>query len=54
METSVNQVGHQHAVVTANSLYPFTVHLVVSVRLGEVESSIALLVDQQVRKVDLK
>jgi hypothetical protein len=52
-ETSVHHVGHQGAVVPANSLDTLAVHLVVCFRPGVVETSVAFLVDQQVREIHL-
>ena len=37
METGVDEPGHQTAVVSTNSLDPFTVHLVVGLRSREIE-----------------
>ncbi len=55
LQTGVDEVSHQRAVVSADSLNAFTVHFVVSVCTGgEIEACIALLVDQQVRIVNLR
>ncbi len=53
METRMDEVCHEHAVVTAFCFNSFTIHLVVGVRLGKQESSISLLVDEQVREINL-
>ncbi len=54
VEAGIDKVRHQHAVVTANSLNPLAVHLVVGVGFGEEETSIPLLVNQQVGEVHLQ
>lgn len=54
LQTGVDKVSHQRAVVSADSLNSFTVHLVMCVRTGgEIEACVALLVDQQVWVVHL-
>lgn len=54
LQTGVDKISHQRAVVSANSLNAFTVHLVMCVcARGEIEASIALLVDQQVWVIHL-
>ncbi len=53
METRIDEVCHEHAVVTANRFDSFAIHLVVGVRLGKEESSISFLVDEQVREINL-
>ena len=54
LQTGVDEVGHQGAVIPADGLYAFAVHLVMCVCTGgEVKASISLLVDQQVWVVDL-
>lgn len=46
LQTRVDEVGHQRAVVSADSLDTFTVHLVVGVCAGgEIQACVALLVD---------
>lgn len=55
LEAGVDEVGHQGAVVSADCLYPLTVHLIMHVCTGrEVKACIALLIDQQVREVHLQ
>lgn len=55
LQAGVDEVGHQGAVVSAHSLYAFAVHFVVGVGVrGKIQASIALLVDQQVRVIDLR
>ncbi len=54
LQAHVDEVGHQRAVVPSHRLDSLTVHLVVGLRASEVEPSVALLVDQQVREVDLR
>ena len=53
MEAGVDEVSDQHAVVTANGLDALAVHLVVGVWLSEEQTSVPLLVDQQVGEIDL-
>lgn len=46
LQTGVNKVSHQRAVVSADSLNAFAVHLVMCVCTGgEIEACISLLVD---------
>lgn len=55
LQTGVDEVSHQRAVVSADSLNAFTVHLFMCVcTAGEIEASVALLVDQQVWVVHLR
>ena len=54
LEAFVHDPPHQGAVVSSHRLNSLHVNLVVFVGPGEVEASIPLLVDQQVREVDLK
>ena len=54
MEAGADEVGHQRAVVSANRLDSLAVHLVVHIWLGEVQTSITLLVDQQVWEINLQ
>lgn len=54
LQTGADEVGHQRAVVSADSLDAFTVHLVVcDCTGGEVQASVALLVDQKVGIINL-
>ena len=53
LQAHADEVGHQRTVVASHRLDALAVHLVVLVRPGEVEARVALLVDQQVRKVAL-
>ena len=53
LQTRVDESGHQGAVVSAHGLYAFTVHLIVLFRLCPVQARVALLVDEQVREVNL-
>lgn len=46
LQTSVDKISHQRAVVSADSLNAFAVHLVMCVWTGgEIEASVSLLVD---------
>ena len=54
LQTGVDEVSHQRAVVSADRLNAFTVHLFISVcTSGEIQACVALLVDQQVWVVHL-
>ena len=53
LQTGVDESGHQGAVVSAHGLNALTVHLIVLFRLRPVQARVALLVDEQVREVDL-
>lgn len=54
LQTGVNEVSHQRAVVSSDSLNAFTVHFVMRVCTGgEIQACVALLVDQQVWVVHL-
>lgn len=54
LQTSVDKVGHQRAVVSADRLDAFTVHLVVCVcTWGKIQPCVALLINQQVRVIHL-
>lgn len=54
LQTGVDEVSHQRAVVSADSLNPFAVHLIMCVCAGgEIQACIALLIDQQIWKVHL-
>lgn len=54
LQTRVDKVGHQRAVVSADRLDAFTVHLVVRVCTGgEIQPCIALLINQQVWVIHL-
>lgn len=53
-QTLTNEIRHERAVVAPHRLDTFTIHAVVLVGLGEVEAGVAFLVDEQVRKVDLR
>lgn len=55
LQAGVDEIGHQGAVVSADSLYALAVHLIMCVRTGgEIEACIALLIDQQVGVVHLR
>ena len=54
VKASIDEVGHKHAVVSTDSFNALAVHLVIGVRLSEEESSVPLLVDQQVWEIDLR
>lgn len=46
LQTGVNEVSHQRAVVSADSLNAFAVHFVMCVCTGgEIETGVSLLVD---------
>lgn len=54
LQTGVDEVCHQRAIVSADSLDAFTVHLLMSVGTArEIEACVPLLVDQQVRVIHL-
>ena len=54
LQTGADKVRHQRAVVSADSLNAFTVHLFMRVCTGgEIQAGVSLLVDQQVRVVHL-
>lgn len=54
LQTSVDKVGHQRAVVSTDCLDAFTVHLVVCVcACGEIQTCIALLINEQVWVIHL-
>lgn len=54
LQTGVDKVSHKRAVVSADSLNAFTVHLVMCVCTGgEIQACVAFLVDQQVRVIHL-
>ena len=54
LEASVDEIGHQGTVVSPYGLDAFTVHLVVNLGSREIETSVSLLVDQQVWIVHLE
>ena len=54
LQTSVDQIGNQWAVVTAHSFDALAIHLVVRVGSREVQASVTLFVYEQIRKVHLK
>lgn len=55
LQTGVDEVRHQGGVVPADSLNAFAVHLVVCVCTGgEIQAGVALLVDEQVRIINLQ
>lgn len=54
LQTGADKVRHQGAVVSADSLNAFTVHLLMCVWTGgKIQACVALLVDQQVWVVHL-
>lgn len=54
LQTGGDHVLHQQAVVTPHRLNALAVHLVMRVWVGPQQAGIPLLVDQQVREVDLE
>ena len=54
LKTCVDEIGHQGAVVSAHGLDALAVHLVMNLWTREVEASVALLVDQQIRVIHLE
>lgn len=54
LKTSVDEVRHQGAVVSSNCFNPFAIHLVMNFRLRKVKSGVAFLVDQEIRKINLR
>jgi len=54
LKTGVYEVCHQRAVVPSNRFNALAVHLVMNLRLREVQPSVTFLVDKQIRKINLK
>lgn len=54
LQTGVDEVSHQTAVVSADSLNSFAVHFVMRACTGgEIQACVALLIDQQIWVVHL-
>ncbi len=54
LKAAVDQVGYKRTVVPTDCLNALAVHLVVFIGFCEVETGVALLIDQQVGEVDLR
>ena len=53
LQASLDDLPHHQAVITPHSLDPLGVHVVVLIRLCPQQARVALLADEQVRKVNL-